>query len=91
MIYLIKTDDKFGIANTLTNIGSIYIYQAKNIKNKSIKDSLFNLAFKNYNKSLSIQTEMDNKKGMSGSYSNIASLYQNKATDSKNNALFKSA
>ncbi len=75
LIYQVKTDEKYGIANSLSNIGTIYVSQSKITKNNYIKDSLIDLAFKNYHKSLSIQIEMDNKKGMADIYSNIASYY----------------
>lgn len=77
--YRREIGDKIGESQSLNNIGHIYEkYSDVLCANKEIgcagKNQLLALEF--YNKSLSIQTELQDKKGMAYSLNNIAILYK---------------
>jgi len=73
-----EIDDKQGMATSFNNIGYIYNNQASAAKSRQDivgSDSLINKALEYFNKSLNIQEEIGDKKGMALSFNNIGYIY----------------
>ncbi|MBC7863708.1 MAG: tetratricopeptide repeat protein [Bacteroidia bacterium] len=73
--------DKAGTASSFNNIGYIYHYQAVQEKNINAKQTLFEKAMTFHKKSLNVQEEIGNKRGIALSYYNIGYIFLDR-TDS---------
>lgn len=73
-----EINDKQGFSTILDNMGGIYHLLAKQSVSKFESDSLYDLALSNYEKALTIQTEIENKAGIVTSLINITEIYENR-------------
>lgn len=84
--------DLRGSSYALNNIGLCYVEMASEVVNRNTKNDLFLKALNFFTKSMEINLQMDNKRGVSASYNNMGMVYQHlgdykKAIESYQHAL----
>ena len=73
-----QINEQQGIAASLSNLGIIFSSQAKWVSNTLQKEQLYNKALDYQTRSLKIQEEVKNKRGIANTLSNIGLIYAEK-------------